>query len=392
MVNQDKTVIATVNQPSPAVFALFDTVVLLSQGKVVYHGKAAGAVPFFTSSPFAFSFSGYNSPGDFLSDVSAGFAPDSKGLTVSSEALCSYYKTSENYKAVYRRLADLTSSSASALGASALPAVDKLLATGTGTGTGTGAGPNVANGNNASGSSNSDKSGGVKRLNPSNHPGDSSVNHGRDDLEFSSSSKSLGGRLTTGSSHHSTFSHSVVALDGDGNGDGDGDGLLDATPAALGYLYLYPQVIKSFRAGAADFCSLITDPRAREAALLQAWVLSRRSAWALFRRRSVLLGTMVSHILLACLLGWIMGNSSGSIYNITSFFAVGTLLLVLGNIQLISFLFQNHQVYLKEHLRGLYSTWTYWFVGSQPLYLLRVLNASAYALIAFDLLHLSQGA
>ena len=86
------------------------------------------------------------------------------------------------------------------------------------------------------------------------------------------------------------------------------------------------------------------------------------------------------------------GNSSSSIDNTTSFFAVGTLLLVLGNVQLISYLFQVHQVFLKEQTRGLYSSLSYWAVGSLPLYLLRAVNAMVYAFIAYDLLCLSQGA
>ena len=59
-------------QPSAEVFALFDTLLLLSKGRVIYSGPANKASAFFLdSSPtLALVSGGYTNPADFLADVS----------------------------------------------------------------------------------------------------------------------------------------------------------------------------------------------------------------------------------------------------------------------------------------------------------------------------------
>lgn len=307
MVNQDKTVIASLHQPSSAVFALFDTLVLLSNGKIIYHGKASAAVSFFHSSPYTYSFHGYHNPGDFLTDVSGGFLADGRGQWVGSDALCAHYKTTDQYKAVWRRLQD----------------TDKHISAAT---------------------------------------------------TAASQSQSPG--------QYSGLNSAEMAP-----GMSDSDQMDE--PPTLGYFYLAPQIVKNLRAYCVG-CLYWSDEQ-REALFVQSYVLLHRSAWALWNRRSIVYGTIAAHIFLACILGWILGNSSSSIYNVTSFFAVGTLLLVLGNVQLISYLFQTHQVFLKESSRGLYSNLVYWSVAAWPLYLLRAVNAILYAAIAYELLMLADG-
>lgn len=44
---QGKTVICTIHQPSSELMALFDSLVLLAEGRVAYAGAAAGALGFF---------------------------------------------------------------------------------------------------------------------------------------------------------------------------------------------------------------------------------------------------------------------------------------------------------------------------------------------------------
>jgi ABC-type multidrug transport system ATPase subunit len=308
MVNQERTVIAAVSQPSASVFSLFDTLVLLSGGRVIYQGRASAAVGFFQQSPFGFSFKGYNNAGDFLTDVSGGFLADSKGRIVGSEDLGAHYKTTQEFKAVSQQLY------AGAKGPGRL------------------------------GSGRSEE---VASLLSAASPPPSAPHQPEGELE---------------------------------------------EPAPLGYFYLYPIVLHNLGVFFRGWATWLSSRQRREAVSIQLSVLLRRAAWALLKRRSILLGTIVAHILLACILGLIVGNSSASIYNTTSFFAVGTLLLVLGNVQLISYLFQVHQVFLKEQTRGLYSSASYWAVGSLPLYLLRAVNAVVYAFIAYNLLCLSQGA
>jgi ABC-type multidrug transport system ATPase subunit len=43
------TLVVSLLQPSPETFALFDSVLLLSEGRIVYHGDPAQVLPFFQS-------------------------------------------------------------------------------------------------------------------------------------------------------------------------------------------------------------------------------------------------------------------------------------------------------------------------------------------------------
>lgn len=71
LVNQERTVICTMHQPSGPVFALFDTLILLSKGRLIYAGKADEAASFFIESPtLQFDFKEYANPADFLYDIS----------------------------------------------------------------------------------------------------------------------------------------------------------------------------------------------------------------------------------------------------------------------------------------------------------------------------------
>ncbi len=71
LVNQDRTVICTMHQPSAEVFALFDTLTLLSKGRLIYMGRADEAAAFFINAPqLQFDIKEYANPADFLFDIS----------------------------------------------------------------------------------------------------------------------------------------------------------------------------------------------------------------------------------------------------------------------------------------------------------------------------------
>ena len=72
MVNNDRTVVASLAHPTIEAFNLFDTVLVLSKGCVIYSGRVDAAVQFFKSSPFHFSNADYNNPADFLIDIANG--------------------------------------------------------------------------------------------------------------------------------------------------------------------------------------------------------------------------------------------------------------------------------------------------------------------------------
>jgi ABC-type multidrug transport system ATPase subunit len=74
LVNQDRTVVCAMHKPNERVFHLFDTVLLLAKGQVVYFGDVSDAVKYFTSLPNPFHLPQFKNPADFLTDISGGYA------------------------------------------------------------------------------------------------------------------------------------------------------------------------------------------------------------------------------------------------------------------------------------------------------------------------------
>jgi ABC-type multidrug transport system ATPase subunit len=96
LVNQDRTVIASIQTPSERILQLFDVVLLLSKGSVIYHGPMAMADKFFTSSPYKFSLTGYDNRGDFLTDISGGYLECVNGTIPGSRELAAYFRSGKD--------------------------------------------------------------------------------------------------------------------------------------------------------------------------------------------------------------------------------------------------------------------------------------------------------
>jgi hypothetical protein len=111
LVNQDRTVVTTIHQPSAEIFKLFDTLLLLSKGRVIYFGPVNGATKFFYNSPFQFSYTNYTNPGDFLADVSGSFISDSKGDFIEASLLENYYMQGDIYNKLRLRFKPAVSTS-----------------------------------------------------------------------------------------------------------------------------------------------------------------------------------------------------------------------------------------------------------------------------------------
>ena len=97
LVNQEKTVIAAMHEPSSEVYTLFDTIVLLSKGRVIYIGAATDAVDFFSDDPLKIVSSGHQNPADFLTDVSACILTNVDGSYLDTPALSSNWRNSARY-------------------------------------------------------------------------------------------------------------------------------------------------------------------------------------------------------------------------------------------------------------------------------------------------------
>lgn len=76
-----RSVACTIHQPRSSIFRMFDQLMLLSEGRVMYFGAAAAAVAYFSQAGFVCP-SMFN-PGDFLIDVTSMDyrSPDSEALT-----------------------------------------------------------------------------------------------------------------------------------------------------------------------------------------------------------------------------------------------------------------------------------------------------------------------
>ena len=59
--------ICTIHQPSPATYALFDKLLLLAEGRVIYFGPSRDVVNYFITSPFQFPYQAGSNPANYLS-------------------------------------------------------------------------------------------------------------------------------------------------------------------------------------------------------------------------------------------------------------------------------------------------------------------------------------
>ncbi|KAJ6424278.1 hypothetical protein OIU84_025128 [Salix udensis] len=108
-----RTVIASIHQPSGEVFQLFDSLCLLSAGKVVYFGPASQANEFFASNGFPCPT--LQNPSDhFLKTINKDFETDlEQGLEdaitaeVAINTLTKAYKSSDNYQQVKRLVTEI---------------------------------------------------------------------------------------------------------------------------------------------------------------------------------------------------------------------------------------------------------------------------------------------
>jgi ABC-type multidrug transport system permease subunit len=64
LTRQGKTVVATLHQPSSEIFHMFDDILLLSRGRVIYYGTAQDAIGYFTAR--GFNFPEFTNPSDFI--------------------------------------------------------------------------------------------------------------------------------------------------------------------------------------------------------------------------------------------------------------------------------------------------------------------------------------
>lgn len=73
LAQKGKTVVTSIHQPSSRVYQMFDSVLLLSEGKCLYYGKGSDAMSYFAAIGYSPSFP--MNPADFLLDLANGMSP-----------------------------------------------------------------------------------------------------------------------------------------------------------------------------------------------------------------------------------------------------------------------------------------------------------------------------
>ena len=98
LANQNRTVICTIHQPGEDTYALFDSLLLLAEGRVVYFGSADGVLQYFAQSPYQFPFKQGANVADFVIAVAGSFVPAGDGRTIPAGELAAHYATTPQYQ------------------------------------------------------------------------------------------------------------------------------------------------------------------------------------------------------------------------------------------------------------------------------------------------------
>lgn len=297
MVNQDRTVVCTLHQPSAAVFAVFDTLVLLSKGRLIYMGPADKAVEFFISSPsLEIANNNFRNPAEFLLGVSGGLLVNGSGCPITTDALEKHYVESSAF-GYYNGMETFRSTDRGTSQQEENSSAEWRCASFDGA------------------------------------PPDSFV---RRSMNFSKAQEnpSYWDRL---------------------------------------FLQYYVPLMTFFLdLGHVDFV----------ASTHKSSILLRRACRVIFQRPRMIFFTTFTHIATALVMVYIVIDGvEDSAAVLTPTAAFGGFLLMMMNIQFAFFLFNNQKVFLREHSRGLYSTFLRWLVEPLPLLLLRSAQGFIFALI-----------
>lgn len=100
---QGRTVISTIHQPSSSAFGLFDSFLLLMEGRTIYQGKARDAIDYFAK--IGYHCPEYSNPADYFIKT---FSVNSKDNAIEQERI---EEVSSNYDRLLKEKVDLSDSS-----------------------------------------------------------------------------------------------------------------------------------------------------------------------------------------------------------------------------------------------------------------------------------------
>lgn len=261
LVNQNRTIIATLYQGPSHAFELFDSLILLSHGSVIYNGPANEAVSFFIQNP-------------------------SYGIVRSHSCVGFSIQRSENGGGIYKT----TISSDSSSPQEPVNPVDYLLAVSTA-------------------------------------------------LRIEDSDPVMNTKRKVASTNHLNSEFDDIDPD---------NILIEERPAFALYTkdVTYSDIshIKLF--------------------LVHGQIIFERSFYILYYRWKLVVSTVFLHFCFALIFPITLGDSSDDEYAIMAFYGYGAMLIILAGVQFAPFLMNSNEVFLKEHSRGLYGSWSQWIFGS----------------------------
>lgn len=282
LVNQDRTVVASIQTPSERILQLFDVVLLLSKGSVIYHGPMANADKFFTSSPYKFSLNAYDNRGDFLTDISGGYLECADGTIPGSRDLATYFSSGK------------------------VSTADETV-------------DDSYNGN----SNEKDSLTASNSRRNSKIPTRQSKELTKDDMLVSAKAMLEEPLIPVEKSTSKTLRSQIYK--------------------AVPLIYMLPHIIA---ACIMSMWSYITQLPSTDwdLTLRQSSVIIRRSFLSMYRRKKLWITSIVTYIFLACLLGLLAGNVVLQAYVTISLYAIGPLLLFFTNIQIVYYTFRTDMV------------------------------------------------
>ena len=109
LANQNRTVICTIHSPSLETGSLFDKLLLMSAGRVIYFGPAVDVAAFFSSSPYQFYCGPTTNPFDFAVAVAGSFVLARGDEKIPGSDLADYYAGGEAATTLLTSLAEIIS-------------------------------------------------------------------------------------------------------------------------------------------------------------------------------------------------------------------------------------------------------------------------------------------
>ena len=99
--NKNHTIVSTIHQPSEDILALFNVLLLMAAGRIIYFGPASEVISYFADSPFHFHYREGDNPADYAVAVANAFIHSDDGRVIQSSELADYYLTTIQAKTVF---------------------------------------------------------------------------------------------------------------------------------------------------------------------------------------------------------------------------------------------------------------------------------------------------